>query len=42
MDYNLILELDNLTLDDCIQLNYRNIFVVINDGRIVNLKNENE
>lgn len=39
MDYNIILELDNVRLDDCFELYYKkNIVTVINDGRIINFE----
>lgn len=43
MNYGNILELDNITLEDCIEL-YRkkSIYAVINDGRIVNLVKKEE
>lgn len=41
-DYNKILELHNLTLNDCYSLYKSNIITVINDGVIVNIAHENE
>lgn len=42
MDYNLIIELNNVTLEDCLDLyNKKNITTVINDGRIINFEKEN-
>lgn len=39
MNYNIILELDNVTLDDCLELYYKkNIVTIINDGQIINFK----
>ena len=38
MDYDKIIDLDNITLEDCIKLFYNNIFVIINDGKIKNLE----
>lgn len=41
MDYDKIIELDNVTLQDCVDLyDYRGITTIINDGRIVNFKEE--
>lgn len=43
MNYESILELDNVTLDDCIDLcEKKSIHAVINDGRIVNLVKKEE
>lgn len=37
MDYNTVIELDNVTLDDCLNLyECKKITTIINDGRIVN------
>ncbi len=37
MDYNAVIELDNVTLDDCLNLyESKKITAIINDGRIVN------
>ena len=37
MEYNKIVELDNVTLQDCENLyDYKGIEVIINDGRIIN------
>lgn len=42
MDFNKIIEVDNITLADCLALNRENIYVEINNGRITNLiKEEN-
>ena len=41
-DYNKILELHNLTLNDCYSLYKNNIITIINDGVIVNLVQENK
>lgn len=39
MDYNIIIELDNVRLDDCLELYYKkNIVTIINDGRIINFE----
>lgn len=41
MNYDKIIELDNVTLQDCCELyEYKNITTVINDGRIVNFEKE--
>ena len=42
MDYNNIIELDNVTLQDCEDM-YRtkNMRTIINDGRIINFEKEN-
>ncbi len=37
MNYENVIELDNVTLEDCIDLyEKKNIFTIINDGRITN------
>lgn len=42
MDYNQIIELDNVTLQDCIELyEKKNIITIINDGIIINFEKEN-
>lgn len=38
MDYDKIIDLDNITLEDCIRLFYCEISIVINDGKIKNLE----
>ena len=41
MDYDKIIELDNVTLQDCYELYaYKGITTIINDGRIVNFTKE--
>ena len=42
MNYNNIIELDNVTLQDCEDM-YRtkNMNTIINDGRIINFEKEN-
>lgn len=36
MNYDQVIELDNVTLEDCIELFERkNKYVIINDGRII-------
>lgn len=42
MDYSAIIELDNVTLEDCLDLyEKKNIVTVINNGRIINFEKEN-
>lgn len=41
-DYNKILELQNLTIDDCYSLYRNDIVTIINDGIIINLIHENK
>lgn len=39
MDYNKIIELNNVTLEDCTDLFFKkDIITIINDGHIVNLQ----
>lgn len=41
MDYSKVIELDNVTLEDCVDLfEKRNTHTVINDGKIVNFEKE--
>lgn len=41
MDYNSILEMDNITLQDCTDMyRLKDMCVVINDGRVVNFAKE--
>ena len=40
VNFDKILELDNLTLDDCISLGEQNISIELNNGRITNLVKE--
>lgn len=41
MEYENIIELDNVTLEDCIELyEKKNVTTVINDGRIMNFTKE--
>lgn len=41
MDYDKIIELDNVTLQDCEKLyDLKGIEIVINDGRIINFVKE--
>lgn len=39
MDYNLIIELDNVTIDDCLDLyEKKEYYTILNDGRIINFE----
>lgn len=41
MDYDNVIELDNVTLEDCIDLyTKKNVTTEINDGRIINFVKE--
>ena len=41
MDYDKIIELDHVTLQDCEELyDFKGIEIIINDGRIVNFVKE--
>lgn len=41
MDYDKIIELDNVTIQDCEELyKFKGISTVINDGRIINFVKE--
>ena len=41
MNYDSILELDNLTLEDCVNIyKLENIYTVLNDGKLVGLRKE--
>lgn len=42
MDYSKMIEMDNVTIEDCIDLFEKNKRTVINDGRIVNFIEEGE
>lgn len=43
MDYSNIIELDNVTLQDCDNMyRMKNMRTVINDGRVVNFEKEEE
>lgn len=43
MEYDKIIDLNNVTLQDCCELDkYKDIHIVINDGRIVNFISEKE
>lgn len=41
MDYNKIIDLDSITLEDCERFYQNGKRVVINDGRIVNVEDGN-
>ena len=42
MDYNNIIELDNVTLQDCEDMyRMKNMKTVIDDGRVINFEKEN-
>ena len=37
MDYSTVIELDNITIGECLDLYKKNVFyTIINDGRIIN------
>lgn len=41
MNYDSILELDNLTLEDCVKIyKLENIYTVLNDGKLMGLRKE--
>ena len=41
MDYNLIIDLNNVTLEECFDLyEKKNMTTIINDGRIINFEKE--
>lgn len=41
MDYDKIIDLDNVTLQDCMDLYcYKGLITIINDGRIINFEAE--
>lgn len=41
MDYNKIIEMDNVTVDDCVNVyRHRGLRAVINDGHVVNFIDE--
>lgn len=43
MNYEQVIELDNVTLEDCLILyEKKNMSTTINDGRIINFEKENE
>ena len=42
INYDNFVELDDITLEDCLDLYNKNIFTIINDGRIINLMKEGD
>lgn len=40
INFEQIIELDNLTLNDCLSLSMQNISIELNNGRITNLVKE--
>lgn len=43
MNYDRILDLDLVRLDDCVELyDKKNLCVIINDGRVINFEKEDE
>ena len=42
MDYSSIIELDNVTLQDCEDMYEKNMRTLIDDGRVVNFEKEEE
>lgn len=43
MNYENVIELDEVTLEDCVDLyEKRKMIIIINDGRIINFMKENE
>ena len=41
MDYNTMIELDNVTLEDCLDLyEKKNVETVINDGKVIDFVKE--
>ena len=41
MNYNTVIELDNVTLEDCIDLyEKKNVTTVINDGKVIDFVKE--
>ena len=41
MDYDAVIELENVTLEDCIDLyEKKNIYIIINDGHITDFVKE--
>ena len=42
MDYGQVIELDNVTIEDCLELyKMKEISTIINDGKIINFIKEN-
>lgn len=42
INYDNFVELDDITLEDCLDLYKKNIFAIINDGRIINLMKDGD
>ena len=41
MDYSTVIELDNITIQECIDMyNMKNMIAIINDGKVVGFKKE--
>lgn len=40
MNYDAVIELDEVTLEDCIDLYEKSIFTIINDGKITSFTKE--
>ena len=41
MDYSTVIELDNITIQDCIDMyNMKDMTAIINDGKVVGFKKE--
>lgn len=41
MNYDSIMELDNLTLEDCVNIyKLENIYTIVNDGKLAGLRKE--
>ena len=41
MDYSTVIELDNITIQDCIDMyNMKNMIAIINDGKVVAFEKE--
>lgn len=42
MNYEKIIELSNVTLEDCLEMYEKNMISIINDGRMINFVKEKE
>ncbi len=41
MDYDAVIELDNVTLEDCLDLyEKKSTYTIVNDGRVINFVKE--
>ena len=41
MDYSTVIELDNITIQDCVDMyKMKNMIAIINDGKVVGFKKE--